>query len=178
MDKKSILAVILVVIVIAVSMILQTTVFNRTEKVTMPEEALAAADAEREAQAAIIAELTPQTNSAMNSVGNNKNTEKFTFETDLFTITFDPVGASISSMMMKEHADAYGEKVDLIFRGENDHNAFLLYWGSNLDNPVLDTFAYTISGKKVIFTNDYTDTKGNRFTVVKTFEFKDGEYMF
>ena len=49
MDKKSILAVILVVIVIAVSMILQTTVFNRTEKVTMPEEALAAADAEREA---------------------------------------------------------------------------------------------------------------------------------
>ena len=178
MDKKSILAVILVVLVIAVSLILQTTVFNRTEKVTMPEEALAAADAEREAQAAIIAELTPQTNSAMNSVGNNKNTGKFTFETDLFTITFDPVGASISSIMMKEHADAYGEKVDLIFRGENDHNAFLLYWGSDIENPVLDTFAYTVSGKKVIFTNDYTDTKGNRFTVVKTFEFKDGEYMF
>ena len=178
MDKKSILAVILVVIVITVSMVLQATVFNRTERVTMPEEALAQADADLAAYDAMVAELTPQTNYAMSSVGNNKNTEKFTFETDLFTITFDPVGASISSIMMKEHADAYGENVDLIFKGENDHNAFLLYWGNDLTKPVLDTFAYTVAGQKVIFTNDYTDKSGNRFTVTKTFEFKNGEYLF
>ena len=177
MDKKSILAIILVVIVIAVSMIVQNAIFNKTEKVTMPEEALAAADAERTEQEAIIAELTPQTNSAMQSTGTNRNTEKFVYETNLFTITFDPVGASVSSMMMKEHADAYGEKVDLVFRGEG-HNAFLLYWGNDLSQPVLDVFAYRIEGKKVIFTNTYKDSKGKSFTITKTFEFKEGEYMF
>ena len=158
MDKKSILAIILVVIVIAVSMIVQNAIINKSEKVTMPEEALAATDAERAEQEALIAELTPQTNSAMQSTGTSSNTEKFVYETDLFSITFDPVGASVSSMMMKEHADADGERVDLIFKGEG-HNAFLLYWGDDLSQPLLDVFAYRIEGKKVIFTNSYKDSK-------------------
>lgn len=174
MDKKTILAIVLTVIVITISMFVQSVFFA-------PEttENTANTTTQTEAQ-------TPVANNATEvkkvdygavSKGKNNSSEPFTYETDLYTITFDPSGASISSLIMKEHANADGEHVDLVFRGEGDNNAFLMYWGDDTTTPIVDNFAYTVDGKKVIFTNDYT-INGQSFTIVKTYEFKDGEYLF
>ena len=176
MDKKTILAVVLITIVITVSMVLQGTLFSNNtaaENTTSTEQTVAESTS---SAATTTAEETKTTAVVPSSL--NKSAEKFLIETDLYVIEFDPVGASISSLMLKEHADADGEHVDLVFRGENDHNAFLMYWGDDFKNPVLDTFSYAIEGEKVIFTNDYTGSNGEKFTVIKTFEFKDGEYLF
>ena len=168
MDGKSILAVVLCVIVIFVGMFVQTTFFSTTTTTT-----------DTTAQTQTTEETEEQTaKTVITALADNNSTDTFTYETDIFEITFDPVGASIKSLVMKDHANADGQHVDLVFKGESDHNAFLMYWGDDLTTPILDTYAYTVDGSKVVFTHDYKDEKGNVFTVKKTFEFKDSDYLF
>ena len=109
--------------------------------------------------------------------GDAKSTE-FKFETNLFNITFDTEGASISSLTLKQHADADGTYSDIIFREDGDNNAFLLYWGDDYTKPVKDVFDCRTEGNKVIFTKSYEKPDGNEFTVVKTYEFRDNDYLF
>lgn len=174
MDKKTILAIVLTVIVITISMFIQSYFFapeypmDNVQDTEMPTEAV-----ENETTVE-----TTQDKLAIVASSANTSSEPFIYETDLLTITFDPAGASISSMVMKNHANADGEYVDLVFRGENDHNAFLMYWGDDRTNPITDNFKYAVDGKKVIFTNDYVNASGQKFSIIKTYEFKDGEYLF
>lgn len=167
MDGKSILAVVLCVVVIFVSMFIQTTFFS-TPTTTSDTDTVQTSEGATQQKESL--EITP--------VADNNSTDTFIYETDVFEITFDPVGASIKSLIMKDHANADGQHVDLIFKGENDHNAFLMYWGDDLTKPILDTYAYVIDGSKIVFTHDYKDENGKAFTVQKTFEFKEGEYLF
>lgn len=171
MDGKTILAVILTVVVITVSMVIQT---NNSYKKDAAAAAALEAEYSNQEESVDQKEVIP----LMKPASDKNSAERFTYETDLYTIEFDPVGASVSALTMKEHADADGEKVQLVFKGENDHNAFLLYWEDDLAYPILDTFAYKIEGDKVVFSHDYTGTDGKKFTIQKTFEFKAGEYLF
>ena len=175
MDKRTILAIVLVVIVITASMVIQTTLFSGDT--TAATTTTTAEETTQTTTEVALAEQKP-TVKAIDTGNLNRSSEKFTFETDLYEVVFDPVGASISSLMMKEHADADGNHVDIVFNGEYGNNAFLLYWGDDMANPILDTFAYTVSGNRIVFSNDYTTASGQAFTIVKTFEFKDGEYLF
>ncbi|MCQ2398244.1 MAG: membrane protein insertase YidC [Sphaerochaetaceae bacterium] len=120
-----------------------------------------------------------------NTVGKYKDIsdskrEKFEFKTDVMTVTFDTEGASVSSMLLTDFRKepAYPEGAEVVFRGKNDSNAFLTYWGDSTGSPVNDVFDYRIEGKKVIFTNRYRTESGKEFTLVKTYEFKDGDYLF
>ena len=167
MDGKSILAVVLCVVVIFAGMFIQTTFFTDTTTTTDTTQTETTEAIEEQ-----------KTKTVITALSDNNSTDTFTYETDIFTITFDPVGASIKSLVMKDHANADGQHVDLVFKGESDHNAFLMYWGDDSTTPILDTFAYTVEDSKVVFTHDYEDEKGNVFTVKKTFEFKDSDYLF
>ena len=175
MDKRTILAIVLVVIVITASMFIQATLFSGNDTSQNTSSASTAGTTETSSE---VSALTEEKVSAIVSKSSAASAEKFTLETNLFEITFDPVGASISSLMMKEHADAYGNHVDIIFNGEDGNNAFLMYWGDDLSNPIMDTFSYVVEGTKVIFTNSYKTSSGQSFTIVKTYEFKDDEYLF
>lgn len=101
----------------------------------------------------------------------------FSFETDVFNVTFDTKGASIASLKLKKHANADGQYSDMIFKGNEDENAFLMYWGDDLSNPVLDAFDYTVSADKVVFSNRYKNEAGQVFEVIKTFQFKQSDYL-
>lgn len=103
--------------------------------------------------------------------------ETFRYETSYFDVEFNTEGASVSSMKLKNYTDGDGQNVDIVFRSESDSRAFLMYWGDDFSNPVLDVFEYTISGQKVIFTNSYSTSEGKSFTVTKTFEFRDSDYL-
>ena len=175
MDKRTILAIVLVVIVITVSMVIQTTLFSGNSTETTTTTSAAATTTETAASSSSVTESEAKGYVAKTT---NNSEEKFTFETNLYEVTFDPVGASISSLMMKEHADADGNHVNLIFNGTDGNNAFLMYWGDDLSNPILDTFSYTVIGHRVIFSNAYNTASGDEFTIIKTFEFKDDEYLF
>ena len=183
MDKKSLLAVVLVMLVIMITMMIQSNLFSGNQNTvssqnteTTVQENTTAAEYDASAEAQEIAAAEEQGIVAITTT--QKSSEKFYFETDFYQIEFDPAGASISSLMLKNHKSADGEQIDMIFKGENGHNAFLLYWGDDYKNPILDTFSYTVEGMKVIFSNEYKDAYGNRFTLIKTYEFKNGEYLF
>lgn len=175
MDKRTILAIVLVVIILTASMVIQATFFSGD---TTASTTAATAEETTQTSAEVAQPEQKPTVTTVDKGDLNRSSEKFTFETDLYEVVFDPVGASISSLMMKEHADADGNHVDIVFNGEYGNNAFLLYWGDDTANPILDTFAYTVSGNRIVFSNDYTTASGQPFTIVKTFEFKDGEYLF
>ncbi len=168
MDRNSILAMVLCVVVITAGMFIQATFFSTPVDTTTTDET----------QTTEVSNSSDKTAQVITPLADSNSTDTFLYETDIFEITFDPVGASVKSMIMKDHANADGQHVDLVFKGESDHNAFLMYWGDDLSTPVLDTFAYTIEGSKIVFTHDYKDEKGKVFTVQKTFEFKDSEYLF
>lgn len=169
MEGKTILAVILCVIVISLSMFVQTTFFSNPTTSNVDDQSVAV-------DVASNGDAGDGYNVAALADDNSKDT--FQYETDIFDITFDPVGASIRSIVMKDHANADGQHVDIVFKGDGDHNAFLTYWGSDTSNPIMDTFAYTVEGSRVVFSHDYMDAHGNVFTLKKTFEFKDSDYLF
>ncbi len=103
--------------------------------------------------------------------------ETLSYETAVFDVEFTTKGAGITALRLKEHYDANGNPVDFVFRGENDHPAYLMYWGDDLSDPVLDVFSYKIYGEKIVFTNSYKDENGKTFTVTKTFEFREHDYL-
>ena len=113
------------------------------------------------------------------AVDNGEKAETFDIETDWLKVTFTTEGAGVSSIILKHESE---ENLQFMFKGENDNNAFLMYWGSDTENPVLDSYAYTVTSnstsKSVVFTKSYVDSNGKQFKVIKTFEFRYGEYLF
>ena len=95
----------------------------------------------------------------------------FVYETDIFLITFDPRGASISSFKLKKHLDK-GEPVELLFGDANANNAFLMYAGSDRTRPIDAPFNYKVVGNQVIFSQTFA-IKGEDvpFTLTKTYTF-------
>lgn len=160
MDKQTIGTIVLCVVLMVVSMF--AFGYRRTEVVDVQN----------------IEETTEVESKILYSSTTNYPEKKFTYETDLFNITFDTKGASISSMQLKKHKNADDQLVDIIFKGESDPNAFLLYWEDDIKKPILDNFDYRIDGEKIIFTNTYRYENGREFTITKTYQFKDGEYLF
>ena len=183
MDKRSLLAIVLVMVVIMIAMMIQSNMFSKNQEAASSsiQETDTTAQSQETEQLSYYSEeivVEEEKGAPVSSAPVNTSAEKYYFETDLFQIEFDPVGASVSSLMLKDHKAADGEQIDIIFKGENDHNAFLLYWGDDYKNPILDTFSYNVEGYKVSFSNEYKDADGNKFTLIKTFEFKEGEYLF
>lgn len=117
------------------------------------------------------------------SVGDQSNANQFEYQTDVFLITFDPKGASVSSIKLKDHLDN-GEPVELLFKGPNDHNAFLMYAGDDRTNPIDAVFNYEIYGNEVIFSQTFAPiladgtVSDETFTITKTYNFGQKEYLF
>ncbi len=156
MDKKSLLAVVLVMLVIMFTMVYQANRYSGNQDTVSTESAEVTVQdnsASAEENVSAEAQQVVEEEKGITAVSAQKSSEKFFFETDFYQIEFDPAGASIASLMLKNHKAADGEQIDMIFKGENGHNAFLLYWGDDYKNPILDVFSYTVEGQKVIFSN-------------------------
>ncbi|AEV29709.1 membrane protein insertase, YidC/Oxa1 family, N-terminal domain protein [Sphaerochaeta pleomorpha str. Grapes] len=192
MDKNTILAIVLSVVVITVGMTIQTSFFTpaptadyqETVETITPSTAGTANLAPAE-NALISSNLAWNTKlpGSLVAVGDQGSTGKFVFKTDVFTIEFNPVGASVSSFKLNKHLDN-GEPVELLFKGPQENDAFLLYAGNDKTNPIDATFRYKVIGKKVVFSQDFEilDSEGNvsgkPFTLSKTFTFGDADYLF
>lgn len=178
MDKKTILAVVLCTIVIIFSFTFQS--MRQADAAAMAAaEANEVAAAEKRAEETKTEEVqSVDWNKQLASTALVTSTQPFNFETDYFDITFDPNGASVSSIKLKKYTDN-GKVVDMLFRTPLDNNAFLLYLGKDTTEPITAPFSYKVVGNSVIFTQNFTDPgTNNAFTITKTFEFKQSDYMF
>lgn len=182
MDRNTILAIVLSVLVITVGMTIQATFFAPSVQDEVVEEVVSVEEVylQPETYSKLPSNLAWGTDlpGSLVAVGPSGSTQPFVFETDIFLITFDPNGGSISSFKLKNHLDN-GEPVELLFGDANAHNAFLLYAGSDRSRAIDAPFNYTIVGNQVIFTQDFA-IKGEDapFTLNKTFTFGANEYLF
>ncbi|MCK9190591.1 MAG: membrane protein insertase YidC [Sphaerochaetaceae bacterium] len=215
MEKNTVIAILLSIVVITGGMFIQTKYFLPSD------EELATAQAQEDAEAASQAAQLAKANdniSTSNSNGvdastieytgssesvyvaadkawnsglpgsiiavdDNTTETSFVYETNVFSITFDTKGASVSSIKLKEHSNTDGEPVDLIYKGDSSKNAFLMYAGKDRTNPIDTNFNYEIKDNKVIFTKTFAtlDADGkpaSSFDVVKTYTLGDNDYLF
>lgn len=197
MDKNTILAIVLSVVVITVGMTIQTTFFAPSPTAAVLQSPSQTLSENERATETFSSTLAPAQNAmisanlAWNSglpgslvaVGDTGTATPFQFKTSLFTIEFNPVGGSISSFLLNKHLDD-GKPVELLFKGEESNDAFLLYAGNDKSNPIDATFRHSINGNKVIFSQDFEilnnegKTTGDAFTIQKIFSFGDGDYLF
>ena len=173
MDRNTIIAIVLSVIVITVGMTIQTAFF--------PPEIPAVAE-EGTVVETIDATLPGESGSSIEATGENPDSTPFTVTAGSYAITFDPKGASVSSIKLTEHLDGE-EPVELIFKDADDENAFMLYVGGDKSQPIDAVFSHTESvnsnGLNIVsFTRDFVTSDGKPFTITKQFAIPDnGEYM-
>lgn len=194
MDRNTILAIVLSVIVISVGMTIQTTFFAPepvaapTEQATVPSVEERGADAQLAASAPVSYARTSQAwdsglPGSITQAGAADRTGRFTFETEVFIIEFDPVGAGVSSLRLKDHLDK-GSPVELIFNDGSYPAAFSLYAGNDTVNPINATFNYRVLTNAVEFSQEFAlvgedgTPSDERFTMVKTYRFAPADYLF
>ena len=174
MDRNTILAIVLSVIVITVGMTLQTAFME-------PPAAVPEATVETE----VIADGQPavSSGSVFSVVGDIADSSSFSVATDNFEVTFNPAGGTISSIKTLKHLEN-GNPVELLFKDSDDPDAMMLYFGAGKADPIDDVFSWKKevaadgSMQRVIFSRDYEAGDGGRFTLEKTYYIPNSdEYM-
>jgi len=186
MEKNTIIAVVLSVIVITFGMTIQTMFFPaqpvaQTEKtvVQTAESTDVPLSASQTAYVPSNLAYDSGVNGSFMPVNDKSaDAKEFTYQTEVFTITFDPKGAAVSSIKLNKHT-TNGQPVELLFKGNTGKDAFLMYAGNDKTKPINAVFNHTVNGNKVIFTQKFV-TKGTEepFTITKTYTFGPSDYLF
>ena len=171
MDRNTIIAVILCVIVITVGMAYQQTLLSNEFVETETTE---------------VTENIPVpvlASSSFSPLGSDGDSSTFNVSSGSLDITFNPKGGTIESISDKTN------DVNLILTEEGDNNAFMLYWGKDKSSPIDDVFDYSVETKEiqgknenitqVAFSRSYKEeTTGTEFVVEKKFAVPENdEYM-
>ena len=171
MDRNTIIAVILCVIVITVGMAYQQTLLSNEFVETETTE---------------VTENIPVpvlASSSFSPLGSDGDSSTFNVSSGSLDITFNPKGGTIESIYDKNN------DVNLILTEEGDNNAFMLYWGKDKSSPIDDVFDYSVETKEiqgknenitqVAFSRSYREeTTGTEFVVEKKFAVPENdEYM-
>ena len=190
MDKKTLLAIVIAVVVITVGFFIQSRVTKTQEEKagvteTAPRPETSAQDP-AEQEAAVPLQISTESDEVEPvEMEEAPEEQRVTVETDLYTIVFSTEGGTIESLKLKEHKEKDGSPVDLIFKGESDLNAFELHFGGPEVKPVDAAFTYNQKGRDTfVFTRDFRapseeyGEEGDIFTLTKRYVFKPGEYLF
>ena len=171
MDRNTIIAVILCVIVITVGMAYQQTLLSNEFVETETTE---------------VTENIPVpvlASSSFSPLGSDGDSSTFNVSSGSLDITFNPKGGTIESIYDKNN------DVNLILTEDGDNNAFMLYWGKDKSSPIDDVFDYSVETKEiqgknenitqVAFSRSYREeTTGTEFVVEKKFDVPENdEYM-
>ena len=174
MDKKTILAIVLSIIVITVGMTIQQTFFademqmavdnkSNVEKVVTEDDTVV--EKTRNHETFIAA-----------SEAENKT---FVVSNEVIDVTFDTAGASVSSIIVKEE----NENVEILLKEANGRNGFLLYTENDFTQPILDNFRYELDETDTLnivkFEQDfYFEDLDQTVTIIKKYAMsKADEYM-
>ncbi len=198
MDKNTVLAIVLSVIVIVGGLAVQTTFFPpepipqvQTTSSGQTQQGVATSSA----QSSNVQQSAPTSYAAAQNGWNSKfpgsfvqtgqdgQQNTFTYETNVFIVEFDPKGAAIASLKLKKHLDD-GSPVEMIFNDGSSPPAFSLYAGNDTTNPIDASFNYSVKGNEVRFSQEFAmvnengEVEKNPFTISKTYRFGQDEYLF
>ncbi len=181
MEKNTLIAVILCVIVISAGYFVQAIFFPVEEPQVVKQEQSAPAPEEiapsdAESQAVQVQVNTPADTGSYQDVN---------VETDVFDAVLTTKGGAVKSIRLKNHTEKDGQSLEMIYRKESPMNAFELYFGDINGAPLGGNFevAQFKQGSDTIveFKKDVNLTVGNGNSVPveikKIYTFKSDEYM-
>ena len=182
MEKNTIIAVILCVIVISAGYFVQAIFFPVEQPEVVKQEEAAPAP-EEVAQTA--EESSGQVQIQVNTPADSGSYQDVTVETDVLKAVLTTKGGAVKSVKLKGHAEREGETLEMIYRKESQMNAFELYFGDINGAPLGGAFAvnkYTQGKDTVVeFKKDVNLTVGNGnpvpVEIKKTYTFKPDEFM-
>jgi YidC/Oxa1 family membrane protein insertase len=186
MEKRTLLAVVLSVVVISGYWIVQSVIFPPKEKISsVPVEqspvkgtevpsdtALPLSDAPRDPGFEI---TLPGSDGALTP--DPASEQRVILETPLIRVILSNAGGDIVSYKLKEHREQ-DDFVEMILPGDQEAHAFTVAFGNSNAQPVSSYFyVRRLSEYAVEFYRDFTVHSGI-FRLTKRYEFKPQEYMF
>ena len=179
MDRNTILAIVLCTIVIIFSTTIQSVFFSPDSTAVVEESELI----DTQGEGSVVHSASSAYGNDFIATGNDGDTTPFTVENEVSIYTFDPVGATVSSIRLKDH-NTNGEPSELIFKDSDDVNPFMLYAGGDRTNPIDAVFDYKITElsdrnvTQVSFSRGFETSNGEDFTINKIFAIPtNDEYM-
>lgn len=194
MQKNTLLAVVLSVVVITIGFILQNTFFP-APKPTSPAPVV------QQQSKTIQAENTKTTVTNTNQATAVQSTvvvdeqsgfvpfdgdkeppvsAQPTIETNQFIVTFSTKGGTVSSLKLKKQFDK-GQPLEMVQKGNSDINAFELSFGGPETKPMTAQMYYSKPDKNsIVFYRNFkakNDSSNTYFTLKKTFTFKPDDYL-
>jgi YidC/Oxa1 family membrane protein insertase len=179
MEKRTLLAVVLSVLVISGYYMVQGIFFPPSASVAT--EAAPASEPSREGPISPVGMVEDITESAVDE--GPVSEQRVTIDTELVRVSLTNAGGDIVSYKLKEHTEG-NEFVEMILSGTEESHAFTLAFGDTTAKPVQSYFTVTrIADNIVAFSRDFTlgtvaDGTEGRFRLTKTYTFKPHEYMF
>ena len=181
MEKNTLVAVILCVIVISAGYFVQAIFFPVEEPQPVQQEKEAPAPEALEAAAESSGPVQVQ----VSTPPDTGSYQDVNVETDVFSAVLTTKGGAVKSIKLKGHADKDGQDLDMIYRKESQMNAFELYFGDINGQPLGGNFAVNkfTQGKDTVveFKKNVNLTVGNGnpapVEIKKTYTFKSDEYM-
>ena len=190
MDKNTLIAVVLSVIVITGGFMIQGILFPPQEPQQTVSQEIVQVEDSTAAQSGSTQTDTDQQLTVLSSPAGSSGVvpwkedgpgplaREITHETKLFTVTFSTVGGTVSSIKLKEHLDN-GVPLEMIKKNGSEMNAFELYFGSNESKAVKDLFYYKrIDNNTLEFYRNFKISDTSWFTLKKTYVFAPDDYMF
>ena len=192
MEKNTIIAVVLSVVIITAGFLVQNTFFapkpgqvSETVK-TVPAEKTAVQDRAFTEEGKASSSYSSQAGSQFSGAPKvfedpDLKTLEIRAETDVFDITFSNRGGVITSLKLKNHIDG-SKPLEMINRGASDLAAFTLSFGPPGSEPVDVPFSHRIRRnvkgniESIEFERNF-EADGVPFTLKKTFVFHDDDYM-
>ena len=182
MDRRTLIAVGLSVVVIVGSLLIQTFLFPT------PDDALGLGSAPAPAgdsgaagtATAATADVFAPIASTVTASGEDTpvGSRLITKETDLFSLVFSTAGGDLTSMRLKQHHDVDGTDVELVLRPEQ-HHFFSIAFGSFRTQPVAAVFSFQeIDNFTWRFSRELLAPDGVPFTLTKTYTFPPNSYLF
>jgi YidC/Oxa1 family membrane protein insertase len=195
MDKRTVIAVVLAVVVIIGSMIVQQVFFAseqpipqqaaepaQRESPSVAEQPPAEGPSEEQVEEAPAAEQRvspPEPGDMAAATEEEIEEENFTIETEVFRVGFTNRGGQITSAELKEFSNTDGSPVDMVFSQESGVYPFSIHFGDP-NAPAVDALFHverSLVGKVVTFSRTFLSQAGVPFTLKKSYEFQPRDYM-
>jgi YidC/Oxa1 family membrane protein insertase len=191
MDKKTLIAVVISVVVIIGSMIVQSVFFPTPQPAApAPQTAAPSPAVEPSGPGASGGEVRPAETgggtapsapavAAAAAAEEPIREETFSLETNVFRVTFSNRGAVVTSIQLKEYRNADGSPVEMVVNNDTDRYPFHVQFGDLDTRPEYALFRYerALAEPRVEFTRQFVAPSGVPFTLRKTYLFKPNDYL-
>ncbi len=200
MDRKTVIAVVLAVMVIIASMLINQAIAAKKKPVALPSQKPAAEQpaeqpaapvaqpAEQPAAPAPGAQGVAQGQAGVTAGGTGAvaavpapelTAQSFTHDTKVYRVVFSNRGGVVTSLQLKDYKNLDGSPVEMVFSKETGRYPFSIHFGDADAPPVNDLFYFerSATGSTVSFYRTFTSPSGIPFVLRKTYLFQQSDYL-